>query len=44
MDWFVLSAITIHALIWGGAFLIIIYLIYRRIQIKKTEDFEDRDN
>jgi len=24
--------------------LIIIYLIIRRIQIKKTEDFEDRDN
>lgn len=25
-------------------FLILIYLIYRRIQIKKREDFDDRDN
>lgn len=26
------------------AFIIIIYLIFRRIKIKKQEDFEQRDN
>ena len=33
-----------YILIWPALLVILIYLIIRRIRIKKTEDFEDRDN
>ena len=29
---------------WSGLLLTLIYLAWRRYQIKQTEDFEDRDN
>ncbi|WP_262714217.1 hypothetical protein [Phaeocystidibacter luteus] len=34
----------IHGIVWGGAFLILIYLIIRRVKEKEEETFEDRDN
>jgi len=34
----------IQGLFWLALIIIFIYLIYRRIQIKKHEDFDDRDN
>ncbi|WP_255420472.1 MULTISPECIES: hypothetical protein [Aquimarina] len=37
-------AILIQGLIWLGIFITLVYLIVRRIKIKGTEDFEDRDN
>jgi len=30
--------------IWGGALLIIIFLIIRRMKAKEQEDFDKRDN
>lgn len=41
---FTYAFIGLQALIWGGVLLILIYLIFRRIRIKKTETFDDRDN
>ncbi|EPR71569.1 hypothetical protein ADICYQ_0237 [Cyclobacterium qasimii M12-11B] len=35
---------SIQGLFWGTCLIILIYLIFRRISIKKTEDFEDRNN
>lgn len=37
-------AIGINALIWGVGFLLLVYLIFKRIKDKKNEDFEQRDN
>ena len=34
----------LQALIWFGILFALIYLIRRRHKIKKTEDFEQRDN
>jgi hypothetical protein len=34
----------IQAIIWGFAFIVIIFLLIRRIRIKKAENFEKRDN
>tara|TARA_R110001592_G_scaffold307299_3_gene581088 strand:- start:127761 stop:127886 length:126 start_codon:yes stop_codon:yes gene_type:complete len=34
----------IQAVIWGFALLVIIFLLIRRIRIRKTENFEKRDN
>lgn len=34
----------VYGLLFGIGGVILIYLIFRRIRIKKTEDFEDRDN
>jgi len=34
----------LQALIWFGILFALIYLIKRRHKIKKTEDFEQRDN
>jgi hypothetical protein len=34
----------IQVLIWAAIVIILIYLVVRRIEIKKREDFEDRDN
>ncbi len=36
--------ISAYSLCWGAAFVILIYLVFRRIEIKKTEDFEKREN
>lgn len=36
--------LTIQAVIIGLFFIVIAYLIVRRIKIKKTEKFEKRDN
>jgi hypothetical protein len=33
-----------QGLIWGICLVILIYLIFRRIKIKKNEDFEERNN
>lgn len=44
MDWLTKLILSIHGLIWGGALVIIIFLIFRRIKLKKKEDFEKRDN
>jgi len=34
----------LQALIWFGILFALIYLIRRRNRVKKTEDFEQRDN
>jgi len=34
----------LQALMWFGILFDIIYLIIRRNRVKKTEDFEQRDN
>ena len=31
-------------LLYGGIFLIFVYLIFKRIKDKKSENFEQRDN
>lgn len=36
--------LIIQGLIWGIVLIALIYLIFRRISIKETEDFEKRDN
>lgn len=38
------GVLMIHGLIWGLALVAIIFLLVRRIRIKKTENFEKRDN
>jgi len=43
-DLITFSIISLQILFWGGCFILLIYLIFRRIRIKETEDFEDRDN
>lgn len=35
---------SIHGLFWGGCLIILVYLIFRRIRIKKTENFGDKNN
>ena len=44
MDTIATIILSIHGLLWGGALVILIYLIARRIRLKKEETFEDRDN
>lgn len=44
MDWIATLVLSVHGIIWGGALIIIIFLIFRRIKLKKKEDFEQRDN
>lgn len=39
-----LAFFDIYQLFWVVIILIIVYLIIRRIRIKETETFEDRDN
>jgi len=36
--------LSIEGLLWVIFLMIILFLIIRRIKIKKTETFEDRDN
>jgi len=36
--------LSVEGLFFGSCFLILIYLVLRRIEMKKKEDFEDRDN
>jgi hypothetical protein len=36
--------LSVHGLIWGSALIILIFLIIRRVRLKKEENFEDRDN
>ncbi len=38
------NGLGIHILIWAIFAVIIMYLIFRRLRIKKEEDFENRDN
>lgn len=44
MDWELVVIFTIHGVIWGTAIVLLIYLLFRRLKIRKTEDFEKRDN
>ena len=44
MDFDSIVNIGIQVLIWAAIVIILIYLVVRRIEIKKREDFEDRDN
>ncbi|WP_298515928.1 hypothetical protein [uncultured Kordia sp.] len=44
MDTLVTFILSLHGLIWGTVIGIFIYLIRRRIRIKETEEFEQRDN
>lgn len=39
-----LVAIGINVAIWGIGFILLVYLIFKRIKDKKNEDFEQRDN
>jgi len=41
ISWFFLG---IHILVWGGIIGGLIYLIFRRMRLKKEEDFENRSN
>lgn len=34
----------VQALIWLAIIISLVYLIFRRIEVRKTEDFEHRDN
>lgn len=40
-EWFVIG---FHVLFWGILGILLIYLVFKRIQDKKSENFEDRDN
>lgn len=44
MDWELIALISIHGVIWGIGFILLIYLFFRRLKIRKNEDFEKRDN
>ena len=44
MDFDSIVILGIEILIWAAVLIILIYLVVRRIEIKKREDFEDRDN
>ncbi|MGB5362636.1 MAG: hypothetical protein WBN17_04960 [Aureibaculum sp.] len=44
MDFDSIVIMGIQVLIWVAIVIILIYLVVRRIEIKKREDFEDRDN
>ncbi len=44
MDFDSIVILGIEILIWAAVLIILIYLVIRRIEIKKREDFEDRDN
>ncbi len=37
-------AVLFSILFWVAIGIILIYLIFRRLKIKETEDFENRDN
>ncbi len=37
-------AVLFSILFWIAIGIILIYLIFRRLKIKETEDFENRDN
>lgn len=39
-----MTVLIIEGIIWGAILGAIIYLIVRRVKIKKQENFEDRDN
>jgi len=43
-DTVALTFFGIHALIWVTILAILVYLIFRRVRIKKEETFENRDN
>lgn len=36
--------LLLQGVFWTTCVILIIYLIFRRIRIKKSENFEDRDN
>ena len=36
--------LAIHALIWGTVIIALVFLVRRRLKIKKTEKFEKRNN
>lgn len=44
MDFDSIVILGIQVLVWAAVLIILIYLVIRRIEIKKREDFEDRDN
>lgn len=44
MDPFLKLIMGIQWFFWGVIFIIFIFLIIRRINIKERENFEDRDN
>ena len=44
MDFDKIIIMSIQILIWAAVLIILIYLVIRRIEIKKRENFEDRDN
>ncbi|MDH5413755.1 MAG: hypothetical protein OEW87_06430 [Flavobacteriaceae bacterium] len=44
MDVDTIAIMGIQVLVWAVIVIILIYLVIRRIEIKKREDFEDRDN
>ena len=43
-DLLTFGILSIQALFFGGCFIILIYLIIKRIQSKGNENFEQRDN
>ena len=44
MDAFVAIFLSIQAFVYLGLAIAIVYLIFRRLKLKKEEDFEKRDN
>jgi hypothetical protein len=44
MDFLTTVVFSMHEWFWLTSLLILIFLIIRRIKVKESEDFEDRDN
>jgi len=44
MEWFGLLIIGVQVLFFGACFLLLVFFAIQRIEAKKTEDFEDREN
>ncbi len=44
MDTFAISILILEAILFIVCLVLIIYLIFRRVKIKKNENFEDRNN
>jgi cytochrome bd-type quinol oxidase subunit 1 len=44
MDWLAILLIGLYSLLFVASVALLVYFIVRRVKIKKTEDFEKRNN
>lgn len=44
MDWIGILIIALYAFFFATCVILLVYFIIRRVKIKKTEDFEKRNN